>query len=208
MRKLIPLLFTTLSLSYFSQKNQVAFSGELLYNIEKLSPADSLPAKMLLYAKDSLLKVINFSSTIGKQEMIKHLRLNRSYVLVSTTKGDFAIKTDHNTISDSLQEYTFKKKFGRKKIAGMKAKKALVKINGIDEKFIFYYTPKINARYSSSYQNLPGLALEYYVVNNNGLYKYTLENIKVSDPPIDIFIIPSAYKKVNLDEFIKQVSAQ
>ena len=36
MRKLILLLFTTLSLSYFSQKNQVAFSGELLYNIEKL----------------------------------------------------------------------------------------------------------------------------------------------------------------------------
>ena len=146
MRKLILLLFTTLSLSYFSQKNQVAFSGELLYNIEKLSPADSLPAKMLLYAKDSLLKVINFSSTIGKQEMIKHLRLNRSYVLVSTTKGDFAIKTDHNAKIDSLQEYTFKKKIGRKRIAGMKAKRALVKINGIDEKFNFYYTPKINAR--------------------------------------------------------------
>ena len=112
MRKLILLLFTTLSLSYFSQKNQVAFSGELLYNIEKLSPADSLPAKMLLYAKDSLLKVINFSSTIGKQEMIKHLRLNRSYVLVSTTRVILPLKQITMPKSIAFRNILLRKKLG------------------------------------------------------------------------------------------------
>jgi hypothetical protein len=84
-------LFTFLLLNFvaFSQKTRV-FNGELLYEIERVSPKDSIPGKMLIYAKDSLLRVVNFSSSIGKQEVIKHLRLNRSYVLVTTTKGDFA----------------------------------------------------------------------------------------------------------------------
>ena len=208
MQKLAIILFSSLSLSCFSQKNKAAFSGELLYNIEKLSPADSTPSKMLIYAKDSLLKVINFSSILGKQEMIKHLRLNRSYVLVSTTRGNFAIKNDLNTDKDTVETYTFKKKFGRTKIAGIRAKRILVTLRGIEKKFIFYYHPKINAKYGSAYQNLPGLLLEYYVVNENGLIKYTLENIKHSDVPLGIFMIPTDYKKVSLEEFIQEVSAQ
>ena len=201
------LIATVIISTSVAQKNTL-FSGELVYNIERINPKDSIPSKMLVYAKDSLLKIINFSSTLGKQEMIKHLRLNRSYVLVSTTKGDFAIKSDHNKTNDTTQSYTFTKKFGRKKIAGLKAKRIIVSFKGVEKKFTFYYTPKINSIYNGSFQNLPGLLLEYYLVNENGKFKYTLEDIKISDPPLEIFSVPSKYKKVSLEEFIMQVSAQ
>jgi len=205
MQKLAIILFSILSLSCFSQKNKAAFSGELLYNIEKLSPADSTPSKMLIYAKDSLLKVINFSSILGRQEMIKHLRLERSYVLVTTTKGKFAIKNKANSTADTLS-YSYKKKFGSKRIAGIRAKRLEVSMKGVDKKFIFYYTPKINAKYGAAYQNLPGLVLEYFVATDKGLFKYIIEDISFNEPPLSLFMIPDDFKKVSLEEFVEAVS--
>ena len=137
MKNLFLFTFLLFNLVAISQKTRV-FNGELLYEIERVSPKDSLPGKMLIYAKDSLQRVINFSSSIGKQEVIKHLRLNRSYVLVTTTKGDFAIKTDQNINKDTVESYTFKKKFGKKRIAGIKAKRVSVSLRGVENKFTFY----------------------------------------------------------------------
>lgn len=194
------LLLTTL----FAQRNS-PFNGELTYNIERLSPKDSSQAKMLIYAKDSLQKVINFSSTLGRQEMIKHLRLERSYVLVTTTKGKFAIKTKANSKADTLT-YLYKKKFGSKRIAGIRAKRLEVSLKGVDKKFIFYYTPKINAKYGAAYQNLPGLVLEYFVATDKGLFKYIIEDISFNEPPLSLFMIPDDFKKVSLEEFVEAVS--
>ena len=207
MKNLFLFTFLLFNLVAISQKTRV-FNGELLYEIERVSPKDSLPGKMLIYAKDSLQRVINFSSSIGKQEVIKHLRLNRSYVLVTTTKGDFAIKTDQNINKDTVESYTFKKKFGKKRIAGIKAKRVSVSLRGVENKFTFYYHPKIDAKYSNAYHKLPGLALEYFVVSDNTLFKYTLISIKNSEPPLSLFMIPENYKKVSIEEFMKEVSAQ
>ena len=207
MKNLFLFTFLFFSLVGISQKTRV-YNGELLYEIERVSPKDSLPGKMLIYAKDSLQRIVNFSSVIGKQEMIKHLRLNRSYVLVTTTKGDFAIKTDHNLNKDTLEAYTFKKKFGKKRIAGVKAKRVSVTLRGVENKFTFYYYPKIDAKYGAAYHKLPGLALEYYVATENGLFKYTLISLRNSQPPLSLFMIPDNYKKVSLEEFMKEVSAQ
>lgn len=207
MKNLFLFTFLLFSLVAISQKTRV-FNGELLYEIERVSPKDSIPGKMLIYAKDSLLRVVNFSSSIGKQEVIKHLRLNRSYVLVTTTKGDFAIKTDQNINKDTLESYTFKKKFGTKRIAGIKAKRVSVSLKGVENKFTFYYSPKIDAKYSGAYHKLPGLALEYYVATENGLFKYTLRSIQYTEPPLGLFMIPENYKKVSIEEFMKEVSAQ
>jgi hypothetical protein len=207
MKNLFLFTFLLISLIVNAQKTRV-FNGELLYDIERLSPKDSIPGKMLIYAKDSLQRVVNFSSTLGKQEMIKHLRLNRSYVLITTTKGDYAIKTDFNVKKDTTESYTFKKKFGSKRIAGIKAKRVSVSLSGVDNKFIFYYYPKIDAKYSGAYHKLPGLVVEYYVASENGLFKYTLNSIQYSQPPLGLFMIPENYKKVSLEEFMKEVSAQ
>jgi hypothetical protein len=118
---------------------------------------DSMQEHMLIYAKDSLLKVINFSSTLGKQELIKHLTKEKSYLLLETTKGKYAIRTNYTKYQDTTLSYSFKKKLGSKRIAGMKAKKLSVTFTDIDKKFTFYYLKNIPAIYGSAYTNFPGL---------------------------------------------------
>ena len=135
MKKILLLTFSFLNLCAFSQKDRT-FNGELLYTIERISPKDSIPGKMLIYAKDSLQRVVNFSSNLGKQEMIKHLRLNKSFLLVTTTRGDYAIKTDHQQ-SDSTVNYSYKRKLGKLSVGGIKAKRAELSIKGIDFSAIF-----------------------------------------------------------------------
>ena len=102
-------LFLTIIFSFqyvFSQKNDV-FSGELTYEIERVDKKDTNRTFMIIYAKDSLLKVVNFNSNSGKQQLIKHLRLNRSYILLETPKQNFAIRTNEHLVIDSIDNYTF-----------------------------------------------------------------------------------------------------
>lgn len=205
MKKIFLFAFFCTSFCAFSQKERT-FNGELLYVIERISPKDSIPGKMLIYAKDSLQRVVNFSSNLGKQEMIKHLRLNKSFLLVSTTRGDYAIKTDHNQ-ADSSVNYSYKRKFGKVRIGGVKANRAELNIKGIDKKFDVFYYKKINAKYGSAYQKLPGLPVKYIVATEEGLFQYTLESIKSFPPPIDLFLIPDNFQKVSIEEFIQKVSA-
>ena len=101
----------------WSQK-QKPFSGELTYTIERVDQPDSARAKMLIYAKDSLLKIVNFNSLTGKQELIKHLTYNKSYLLIETPLQNFAVRTDEHLSKDSVQNFTFHRKIGSKKIGG------------------------------------------------------------------------------------------
>ena len=78
-----------------AQKKHLPYSGELLFKAQRVIPMDSAQESMLIYAKDSLLKVINFSSNMGKQELIKHLSKEKSYLLLETTKGKYAIRTNY-----------------------------------------------------------------------------------------------------------------
>jgi hypothetical protein len=205
MKKILLLTFSFLNLCAFSQKERT-FNGELLYTIERISPKDSIPGKMLIYAKDSLQRVVNFSSNLGKQEMIKHLRLNKSFLLVTTTRGDYAIKTDHQQ-SDSTVNYSYKRKLGKLSVGGIKAKRAELSIKGIDKKFDVFYYKKIDGKYGSAYQKLPGLPVQYIVATEEGIYQYTLESIKFFEPPFDLFLIPDTFQKVSIEEFIQKVSA-
>ncbi len=205
MKKILLFAISMLSIVAFSQKERT-FNGELLYNIERINPKDSIPSKMLIYAKDSLQRVVNFSSNLGKQEMVKHLRLNKSFLLVSTTRGEYAIKTDHHQVDSSIS-YSYKRKLGSARIGGIKAKRAVLSIKGIDKKFEVFYYKKIDAKYGSAYPKLPGLPVKYIVATEEGIYQYTLVSIKFFSPPIDLFIIPESFQKVSIEEFIQKVSA-
>ena len=184
----------------FSQKNDV-FSGELTYEIERVDKKDTNRTFMIIYAKDSLLKVVNFNSNSGKQQLIKHLRLNRSYILLETPKQNFAVRTNEHLVIDSIENYTFKKQMGMRKIAGIPVKKLLVHHKEISEAVTFYYTKSISAKYANVYKNLPGLPLLFYVPTVDGLLKYTLKELKNNNPPLDLFMIPQGYKIISFEEF-------
>jgi len=184
----------------FSQKNDV-FSGELTYEIERVDKKDTNRTFMIIYAKDSLLKVVNFNSNSGKQQLIKHLRLNRSYILLETLKQNFAVRTNEHLVIDSIENYSFKKQMGMRKIAGIPVKKLLVHHKEISEAVTFYYTKSISAKYANVYKNLPGLPLLFYVPTKDGLFKYTLKELKNNNPPLELFMIPKGYKIVSFDDF-------
>ena len=184
----------------FSQKNDV-FSGELTYEIERVDKKDTNRTFMIIYAKDSLLKVVNFNSNSGKQQLIKHLRLNRSYILLETPKQNFAVRTNEHLVIDSIENYTFKKQMGMRKIAGIPVKKLLVHHKEISEAVTFYYTKSISAKYANVYKNLPGLPLLFYIPTKDGLFKYTLKELKNNNPPLELFMIPKGYKIVSFEDF-------
>ena len=157
---------------------------------------------MIIYAKDSLLKIVNFSSNSGKQELIKHLRLNRSFILLETPEQNYAVRTNEHLSIDSSENYTFKRKKGMRKIAGIPVKKLSLKHNKISKALTFYYTESISAKYANVYKNLPGLPLLFYLPTEDGLFKYTLKELKKNSPPLDLFIIPKGYKIETLPESI------
>ena len=206
MRSFIFICLSGLSILVNGQKPLKPFSGELLFTAQRVIPMDSAQESMLIYAKDSLLKVINFSSEMGKQELIKHLSKEKSYLLLETTKGNFAIRTNYNKYEDTTLTYTYKKKLGSKKICNKKAKKIIVRFKEIDKDFTFYYYKNIPAIYGSAYTSFPGLVAEYYLPSDYGLVKYTLQEIRPIDPPLNLFMIPEKYKRVSLDEFLEEMS--
>lgn len=197
---LLALLFFLIIKSGFSQ-NKGLFSGKLTYEIERVDKKDSIRSFMIIYAKDSLLRVVNFNSISGKQELIKHLRLNRSYLLVESDQQKFAVRTNEHLIIDTFENYTFKKQIGTRKIAEIKVKKLRVKHKEISEDLTFYYTKSISSKYANIYKNLPGLPLLFYVPTEDGLLKYTLKELKNNNPPLDLFMIPQGYKIISFEEF-------
>jgi len=197
---LIALLLSLFITSGFSQ-NKGSFSGQLTYEIERVDKKDTNRTFMIIYAKDSLLKVVNFNSNSGKQQLIKHLRLNRSYILLETPKQNFAVRTNEHLVIDSIENYTFKKQMGMRKIAGIPVKKLLVHHKEISEAVTFYYTKSISAKYANVYKNLPGLPLLFYIPTKDGLFKYTLKELKKNNPPLELFMIPIGYKIVSFDDF-------
>jgi hypothetical protein len=196
----LALLLSLYITSGFSQ-NKGSFSGELTYEIERVDKKDTVRSFMIIYAKDSLLRVVNFNSITGKQELIKHLRLNRSYLLVESDQQNFAVRTNEHLILDTVQNYTFKKQMGTRKIAEIKVKKLRVKHKEISEDLTFYYTKSISSKYANIYKNLPGLPLLFYVPTVDGLLKYTLKELKNNNPPLDLFMIPQGYKIISFEEF-------
>ena len=194
-------LLLSLFIKFGFSQNKGSFSGELTYEIERVDKKDSIRSFMIIYAKDSLLRVVNFNSITGKQELIKHLRLNRSYLLVESDQQNFAVRTNEHLILDTLQNYTFKKQMGTRKIAEIKVKKLRVKHKEISEDLTFYYTKSISSKYANIYKNLPGLPLLFYVPTVDGLLKYTLKELKNNNPPLDLFMIPQGYKIISFEEF-------
>jgi GLPGLI family protein len=196
----IALLLSLFITSGFSQKKG-SFSGELTYEIERVDKKDTNRTFMIIYAKDSLLKVVNFNSNSGKQQLIKHLRLNRSYILLETPKQNFAVRTNEHLVIDSIENYTFKKQMGMRKIAGIPVKKLLVHHKEISEAVTFYYTKSISAKYANVYKNLPGLPLLFYIPTKDGLFRYTLKELKNNNPPLELFMIPKEFKIVSFEDF-------
>jgi len=180
------------------------FNGTLTYRIERVDVKDSVQAKMIIFARDSLIKIVNFSSDFGKQETIKHLIYQKKYVLIELDNEKFAVQIKDDPADTTEKTYSFCPTKGHSKIAGVKGKKLAAKFELVQNELTVVYTPKISAQYLGSFTDAPGLLLEYFVVNDHGLYKYTLESIDKKIPPVSLFMIPADYQKISLKAFMEK----
>lgn len=201
--------FTAILLVLFSSKALTQkfepFTGKLTYlvvicdtNLQKIMP----PQKMIVYTNDTLIRVENQTDRLGNQIVIKHLVLNKSYLLLSTEYGKYAIQTDHSSVVPDSLPYRFKKKCGSKKLCGVKMKKAIVSRKGFDEDLEFLYWKNKSPKYLNNFDNAPGLPTRYYIPTPDGIFKYELIDIQWYNPNKDLFGVDSSYQRVSFDEFL------
>ena len=197
------ILFTSF---VFSQKKE-AFVGKLVYSVQITDTAFQkfIPAtQMVVFTNDTITRIENITDQLGKQAIIKHMELNKSYLLLETPIDNFAIQTDH---TDSLfrkkeSKYTFEKKWFKKKVGGVRANRLLVSHPDFKEPKEYLYLKKYSPKYINTFEDFPGLPVHYYIITMDGVYEYKLISIEEVLPPKDLFGVPSNYKRVTFNEFL------
>tara|TARA_A200000113_G_C8872331_1_gene357159 strand:+ start:4719 stop:5384 length:666 start_codon:yes stop_codon:yes gene_type:complete len=220
MKMLIVLQFLSIT-SLFGQLS-TSFSGELIYSIEKID-ANSLQSsfgnensnteeKLIIYAKDSLIKRVHFNSENGIQESIEHLSYGKKILLLSIDSVHYAVQVPTEKTNDEKHlDSTYKlsnKCFPKVRFAGLKGKPMLLSHPMLNNDLHIWFNKSIPPKYNAVYDQLPGLPLKYYVISEKGLYLYELESLKKYDPPLSIFQIPLNTVILSLKEFIDLLENQ
>lgn len=215
--KLILLQFFLIT-SSFGQSSS-SFSGELIYRITKINVnnlqssfgADNpnTEEKLIIYAKDSLIKRVHFNSQTGIQESIEHLTHSKKILLLSIDSMNYAIQVPSeqtNELKQTDSTYQLSKKYFPKiRFAGHKGKPMLLSHPMLKNKLFIWFSKKIHAKYNAAYRQLPGLPLKYYIVSEKGLYLYELESLKYYDPPLSIFQVPIGFYILSLEDFLERI---
>jgi hypothetical protein len=207
MKYLFILLLLVCISSVNAQKHE-PFQGTLHYRIDYKVHPDSLAipySKMTVYTNDTIVRVDSETAQLGGQSLITHLELQKYYLLLEFDSRKFAIQgfSPKDTIASA---YSFQKKMGRKKIAGIKAKKVLVRAEFFPQPIIMWYAPSISPKYLSVLKGIKGLPLEYYVKMEDGYLHYVLESADLAPVSKDTFGIGSDYQKVTFDQFIEETT--
>lgn len=189
--------------------SQEGFSGMLEYKItirdtsmQKLIPE----TRMVVYTNDTITRIENYTDRLGKQVIIHHMVLNKSYMLLDTPIGKFAIQTDHNKSdsTETTESYTITKKCGSEKILGKKAKRAIVTFDDSEEEYDFLYLKEYSNKYLNNFTLSPGLLVKYSLPTEDGILDYELMLMNEYTPDRDLFGIPSDYERVSFNEFLKR----
>lgn len=208
MRLLIYFLF--ISTFSFGQKS-TPFSGRIVYSIEVTDTSLQTmypPKVMQIYTNDTMVRVENETSQFGLQVAIRHIELNKSYLLISTPNGNYAIQTSLASETNPVSKFTFNKKMGGKKIANQKAKKLVVRHELFEKPMTFYYLKKVSSKYLDGFENFPGLLVEFYLPTTDVTYKYTLKSIEADPTNQDLYGVPSDFKKISMSDFVDMMTKQ
>lgn len=193
----------------YAQK-QAPFTGMLEYKITPRDTANTaLTAtnQMFVYTNDTITRTENFTNQLGQQVAIRHMEKEKSYLLLITDLGKFAIQTDHAS-NDSIKkpnQYVFKKKWFKRKIAGKKANKMLVSHPNFKEPIEFLYLKKTPNKYVKIYSEIPGLLVKYSIATEDGILDYELVKFNEYTPNKDLFGIPSDFERISFDEFLDRM---
>jgi hypothetical protein len=194
----------------FANSTQAQLSGMLVYQVDLLSADTMNPQnhwQVVVYTNDTMVRVETQGGPFGKQVYIRHMVLNKAYLLLAMDGQKFAIRTDlANKSKDTSLNYTVKKLVGSKKINGIRCKKYKITDVGAPMGYVCYFAKKIPNKYIEVYQDIPGLALDYFLPSQNGLIHYQLVQYEAQVLDKNMFGIPSDYKKVTFEEFMSSLN--
>ncbi|MFM2040823.1 MAG: hypothetical protein RLZZ493_1412 [Bacteroidota bacterium] len=194
----------------FANSAQAQLSGVLVYQVDLLSADTMNPQnhwQVVVYTNDTMVRVETQGGPFGKQVYIRHMVLNKAYLLLAMDGQKFAIRTDlANKSKDTSLNYTVKKLVGSKKINGIRCKKYKITDVGAPMGYVCYFAKKIPNKYIEVYQDIPGLALDYFLPSQNGLIHYQLVQYEAQVLDKNMFGIPSDYKKVTFEEFMSSLN--
>ncbi|MFN5416345.1 MAG: hypothetical protein ACK5B9_04760 [Flavobacteriia bacterium] len=206
MKNLSLILFLLVANAMFSQEFK-PFVGKMVYAVDFSDSLGGTPFQttyMTVFTNDTIVRVEAESNQIGKQITIRHLTLNKYYILLELNNQKFAIQ--HQASSDtSASKYTFKNKIGRKKFCGLKAKKVSVSNPNFKDGIPAYYFKNYSPKYLEALKGIQGLPVDYYLQTEEGFYHYRLIEFKQENIARDLFGVPSDYQKVTFDEFMKSM---
>lgn len=204
------LLFTIFFVSALTSNAQKLkpFSGMLEYKItaEDTSLTDLYPeTRMIIYTNDTIVRMENQTSSLGKQVTIRHTEKQKAYQLLETEFGKFAIKADLTESQDTTppsDRYTFSKQCKKQKVMGRKAITYEVNQKAYKTPKNFLFFKKYSNKYLNTFEEVPYLPVVYYVTTYDVILKYELIRMSEYTPDRDLFGIPSDYERVTFDEFI------
>ncbi|MBI2258290.1 MAG: hypothetical protein HYU67_05265 [Flavobacteriia bacterium] len=199
-------LFYIIPFFLFSQQNKT-FEGKLIYQVnfvDSINFHNNFAYEMKIFTNDTLVRIETESVQLGKQILIKHLIRQKYYVLLEYEEQKYAIQ--HHILPDSTKNKTsFKYTFKKKNVNNLRLKKVKVRYLNKDINEIFVY-PKISSKYVDVFKGIKGLPAIYSLPTEMGTYTYELKSVVEEKCPIDLFGIPSDYKKISFDQFINEIT--
>ena len=174
--------------------NNTAQSGDALTN-----------ATTTIYLKGNNSRT-EMASVLGREITIHNSKTNNAVILkefsgqklmITLTRDNWLAKNNiYNNIKFELTGET-------KTIAGYQTRKAIAKMPD-GKTFEVYYTPELvptNKEYDLTFNNLPGLAVQYEIESGKMKFRYTLAKINYDPVPVSLFDFPvSGYRVMTYEE--------
>jgi GLPGLI family protein len=206
---LLTMLFTAF-VSAEAQRNiaEAAIEYDMKIQTGNNTPqsADALTnAKTTIYLKGNNSRT-EMSSVLGREITIHNSKSDNAVILkefsgqklmITLTRENWLAKNNmYNNIKFELTGET-------KTIAGYDTRKAIAKMAD-GKTFEVYYAPELvpaNKEYDLTFNNLPGLAVQYEIESGNMKFRYTLTKINYDPVPVSLFEFPvSGYRVMTYEE--------
>jgi GLPGLI family protein len=194
MKKLKVFMVLTAMLAVITTANAQRNIAEatIVYDIQ--GDAFNGPASTTVYLKGNNCRT-EMVSALGKEITIFNSKTNNAVILkefsgqklmITLTKDNWVAKHKmYNNIKFELTGDT-------KTIAGYSTKKAIGTMAD-GKTFEVYYTPELvpaNKEYDPTFNNLPGLAIQYEIESGKMKFKYTLSKINYDVVQVSLFDFP------------------
>lgn len=212
-------LATLVPLMGFGQsKKRKTFIGMLEYKISVRDSAlrELVPDnKMIVYTNDTIVRVENFTQNLGNQVAIKHMLLEKSYLLLDTDFGKYAIQMSEtedqkqrqasDTTKSEMDEFDYKKKCGRTRLVGRKMNRLMVSHPQFEEPIEFLYMKGYSTKVVDAYPEINGIPTKYSVITPDAIFDYTLVKMSEYTPDNDLFGVASDFERITFDDFMDKL---